>query len=125
MSKSEHDLTSHSGMIFLFALFFVVSEGSLSDILGYRKCTKVNGITGACNLHLNYFTLAGSVTDPRFGILVTNIGFLLPNLIQTKVANALREVPDQKNRSIVTLIFCSTISCKKPYISNGPHVPVK
>ena len=48
-------------MLLLFALLISATEGNMADIFGYRKCTKVNGISGACNLRLNYFTLAGNV----------------------------------------------------------------
>ena len=72
---------SISKMIFLFALLFGPSDGSQADVLSFRKCTKVNGVAGACNLHLNYFTLAGSVSAGRCRVLVCNIDFVWPDSI--------------------------------------------
>ena len=43
-------------MLLLFVLWVVVAAGA--GVSG-RQCTKVNGVSGACELRLNYFTLAG------------------------------------------------------------------
>ncbi|XP_063691193.1 uncharacterized protein LOC134823585 [Bolinopsis microptera] len=47
-------------MLLLLAFLISTAAGDLADLSAYHKCTKVNGISGACNLRLNYFTLAGT-----------------------------------------------------------------
>lgn len=64
-------------MLLLFVVVLAWVTGGRGTVLENRKCTKVNGVSGACDLKLNYFTLAGIQARVQLRVFAVGSVFLL------------------------------------------------